>query len=166
MPLRWGVAKLLVVSILLLREGRHRVQKLSGYCGWDLLNLNLSVKFTGLYRKFWAPKIFHWDHDPLSKQRVDLNILKIQSDKCIHVQFPQGPRLIDFRICKCGVHARHPPKTIIFVRASTPNIAVIYIIKYISVPTANSIFIIDGGAGVYVRHPLNICRCENQLVVA
>ena len=62
-----------------------------------------------------------------------------------------------------------PPKTIIFVRASTPNIAVtlfIYIIKYISVPTANSIFIIDGGAGVYVRHPLNICRCQNQLVVA
>ena len=52
-----------------------------------------------------------------------------------------------------------PPKTIIFVRASTPNIAVIYIIyiiQYISVPTANSIFIIDGGAGVYVRHPLNI----------
>ena len=59
-----------------------------------------------------------------------------------------------------------PPKTIIFVRASTPNIAVIYIIKYISVPTANSIFIIDGGAGVYVRHPLNICTCQNQLVVA
>ena len=31
------------------------------------------------------------------------------------------PRLIDSGMCKCGVHARHPPKTIIFVRASTPK---------------------------------------------
>ena len=28
------------------------------------------------------------------------------------------------------------------------------------------IFIIGRGVGVYARHPLNICRCQNQLVVA